>query len=160
MSRRERRYRREQLVAQARQRGILFTNTSRENGGVQQAEQYCDPPEAEYERQHGDFADHDQIIGVPNEAIGPAVDKRRIGQNDDARRPPFSKRGDYPDPRELEQDVKREPKTVDGPFRPKPPQYGQPQDMNRHDEGIMTGTHFMGAPGKEAPGVAARQPQF
>ena len=36
-------------------------------------------PQAEHQRQDGDLADDDEIIGVIDEAVGAAADERRVG---------------------------------------------------------------------------------
>ena len=51
--------------------------------------------------------DHDEIIGVIDEAVGTAADQWCIGQDDDPRRPAGAERRKHPDARELNQHEQR-----------------------------------------------------
>ena len=61
-------------------------------------------------RQHGDFGDDDQVIGVIDEPIRPAPDQRRAGHDDDPRRPALPERAQHPDAGQLEQHEQDEQK--------------------------------------------------
>ena len=99
-------------------------------------------PQPEDQRQDRDLGDHDQIIGVIDEAVGTAPDQRRVGKDDDPRRPARPERREHPDPRELEQHEHRQPEAIDRAARREPPQRGEPRGVDRDDQRIMAGRMF------------------
>src|SRR4030095_10161918 len=104
MSRRELRYRRESVSPQAMLGGenlaaegaVLGADADGEDGGVQEAEHERGAPQAEDKGQHKNLGDDDEIIGMVGKPIGAAADQRRVGKDDDPRRPALAERGEYP----------------------------------------------------------------
>ena len=68
---------------------------------------------AEDERQDGDLAGDDEIVGMAHEAIGALAHQRRAFERDDARRPVGSERREHPDPRHLQHDEDAEQEPID-----------------------------------------------
>src|SRR4051794_6414821 len=145
MSRRERRYRRRPAIPQAIsavESAVFLADADREYGGVQNGEDQRDLPQAEHKREHGDLTGYDQVIRVIDEAVRSAANQRRLGKDDDPRRPAWAKRGDHPDARELKQNENCEPGPMDRLSRGEPPQGSEPQHVHRNNQRIVRTSDF------------------
>src|SRR3990170_6832964 len=73
---------------------FLGADAHREQDGVKQGEEQGDFDQPEYEREDGNFADDDQIIGVIEETIGSTGDQLLARDDDDARGPARAERSE------------------------------------------------------------------
>jgi hypothetical protein len=89
---------------------------------LRQREDDCDVPQAKYQWQYRDLADHHQIIGMPDEAVRAAIHQRFAGHDDNPGGPAIAQRSQHPDATGLYQGEQSEEGEIDRPARRQPPQ--------------------------------------
>src|SRR5579885_549054 len=141
--------------APARERPLLDANAPGEGEEVERREEEGGPPRAQCERQKRDLERDDEIVGVPQVAIGAAADERRLRQRDDPRRPIRAERGDGPEPQPLQSEEGRKRRPADRRLRRRAEEERRkPADMQRDDGGVMGAAVLLGSASAQGPGVA------
>src|SRR4051794_16196377 len=92
---------------------VLGPNADCQDNRIEKRKDEPNLPQSENQRQHGNFADDDEIIGVIDEAVGAAADKGGVGQDDDPRRPARAEAREDPNSSKLQQHEQGEPEAVD-----------------------------------------------
>src|ERR1700722_2705525 len=111
-------------TARSGQRRILGADPDEEQDRIGSGEDESDPGQAKAKGQGRDFANHDDIVWMRDEAIGAVRHKGRARKDDDARGPTRAKRHESPDPQNLERQEDCEPGWIDHTRRAENPQTG------------------------------------